>query len=42
METVILHHLSKTFPGGKEAVKSISLSLHEGEVFGFLGPLSSC
>ena len=38
METVILHHLSKTFPGGKEAVKSISLSLHEGEVFGFLGP----
>lgn len=38
MQTVVLQDLSKTFSGGKEAVKGISLSLRQGEVFGFLGP----
>lgn len=38
METVVLKDLAKTYPGGKEAVKGISLSLRQGEVFGFLGP----
>ncbi len=38
MHTVILDDLSKTFSGGKEAVKNVSLSLDAGEVFGFLGP----
>ena len=38
MQTVTLQDLSKTYSGGKEAVKEISLSLEQGEVFGFLGP----
>ena len=38
MSAIVLERLSKTFPGGKEAVKEISLSLEQGEVFGFLGP----
>ena len=38
MDTIFLDHLSKTYPGGKQALKGISLSLGEGEVFGFLGP----
>lgn len=38
MEAVELQNLSKTYPGGKEAVKSVTLSLSPGEVFGFLGP----
>ena len=38
MTAVELQNLSKTYPGGKEAVKSVSLSLYPGEVFGFLGP----
>ena len=38
MDTILLDHLSKTYPGGKQALKGISLSLGEGEVFGFLGP----
>ena len=38
MQTILLENLAKTFPGGKEAVKGISLSLERGEVFGFLGP----
>ena len=38
MEAVVLEHLSKTYPGGKEAVRQVSLALGEGEVFGFLGP----
>ncbi len=38
METVTMQALSKTYPGGKEALKQLSLSLGAGEVFGFLGP----
>ena len=38
MEAVMLEHLSKTYPGGKEAVRQVSLALGKGEVFGFLGP----
>lgn len=38
MTAVELQNLSKTYPGGKEAVKSVSLFLYPGEVFGFLGP----
>lgn len=38
MNAVVLDHLSKTYPGGKQAVRQISLTLQEGEVFGFLGP----
>lgn len=38
METVTIQKLSKTYPGGKEALKQLSLSLNAGEVFGFLGP----
>ena len=38
MKTVVLEDLSKTYPGGKKAVKGISISLEKGEVFGFLGP----
>ncbi|MDO4260546.1 MAG: ABC transporter ATP-binding protein [Eubacteriales bacterium] len=38
MEAVSIQNLSKTYPGGKEALKRLSLSLSEGEVFGFLGP----
>ena len=38
METVTIQKLSKTYPGGKEALKQLSLSLSAGEVFGFLGP----
>ena len=38
MNAVELHNLSKTYPGGKQAVRDVSLSLEPGEVFGFLGP----
>lgn len=38
MQAVALQALSKTYPGGKEAVREITLSLNAGEVFGFLGP----
>ena len=38
MQAVSIQKLSKTYPGGKEALKEISLSLAPGEVFGFLGP----
>ncbi len=38
MQAVELQNLSKIYPGGKQAVKQITLSLNQGEVFGFLGP----
>ena len=33
MEAVELNDLSKTYPGGKEAVRQVNLSLAQGEVF---------
>lgn len=38
MQAVTLQNLSKTYLGGKQAVKQINLSMKPGEVFGFLGP----
>lgn len=38
MEAVVLERLSKTYEGGKQALREVSLSLGRGEVFGFLGP----
>ena len=36
MEIVKLEHVSKTF-GGVKAGQDLSLSLRQGEIFGFLG-----
>jgi ABC-2 type transport system ATP-binding protein len=33
-----VHDLTKTYPGGVEAVKGIDFHVHPGEVFGLLGP----
>src|SRR5947208_8880436 len=33
-----VHQLTKTYPGGVEAVKAIDFSVAAGEVFGLLGP----
>jgi len=38
MNAIITENLSKTYEGGKEAVKNLSITLAQGEVFGFLGP----
>lgn len=38
MQAITLQNLTKTYLGGKQAVKRIDLSLRQGEVFGFLGP----
>lgn len=38
MQTIILQNLSKTYSGGRQAVRQISLALDPGEVYGFLGP----
>lgn len=38
MGAVVLKKLSKTYPNGKKAVRSIDFSLDQGEIFGFLGP----
>lgn len=38
MKAVLTENLSKTYAGGNKAVNDISLSLEQGEVFGFLGP----
>ena len=38
MHAITLDNLCKTYPGGKQALKEVSLSLSPGEVFGFLGP----
>ena len=35
---VEVHQLTKTYPGGVEAVKAIDFSVPPGEVFGLLGP----
>ncbi len=38
MDAIAFYQLSKTYPGGREAVKELNLTLQQGEVFGFLGP----
>jgi len=38
MNAIVTTNLSKTYEGGKEAVKKLSITLAQGEVFGFLGP----
>ena len=38
MKSVIMDQITKIYPGGNRAVSSLSLSLDQGEVFGFLGP----
>lgn len=38
MKAVIAQSLSKQYEQGKKAVASVSLTLNQGEVFGFLGP----
>src|ERR671935_2884862 len=35
---VAVHGLTKTYPGGAEAVKGIDFEVEPGEVFGLLGP----
>ncbi len=38
MNAIRLEQLSKTYADGKKAVDSVSISLEQGEIFGFLGP----
>ena len=38
MDAVVMQHLSEIYDGGKTAVADMSLTLEQGEVFGFLGP----
>ena len=38
MEAVFVDAISKTYPGGKQALKGVTLGLDQGEIFGFLGP----
>src|SRR3954451_4550975 len=38
MHTVDVNALTKTYPGGVEAVKGIDFHVAAGEVFGLLGP----
>src|SRR5436309_1363526 len=38
MNTIEVHGLAKTYPGGVEAVKGIHFDVGAGEVFGLLGP----
>jgi ABC-2 type transport system ATP-binding protein len=37
-DPVVVEELTKTYPGGVQAVRSISFSVRPGEVFGLLGP----
>jgi len=38
MDAITISHLTKTYANGKTALKNISLSVHEGELFALLGP----
>jgi ABC-2 type transport system ATP-binding protein len=38
MKAVTANNLSKTYESGKKALDNVSLSLNQGEIFGFLGP----
>ena len=37
-ETIVTEALGKTFPGGVEAVRDVTLSVRHAEIYGFLGP----
>ena len=37
-EAILTEALGKTFPGGVEAVRDVTLSVNEREIYGFLGP----
>ncbi|MDR1265654.1 MAG: ABC transporter ATP-binding protein [Propionibacteriaceae bacterium] len=41
MKAVTADNLSKTYESGKRALDDVSLSLNQGEIFGFLGPNGS-
>ena len=38
MKSIVTNSITKIYPGGNRAVNSLSLSLEQGEVYGFLGP----
>jgi ABC-2 type transport system ATP-binding protein len=38
LHAIDVNHLTKTYPGGVEAVKAIDFQVERGEVFGLLGP----
>lgn len=38
MNAVTMNHLSKTYSTGRQAVSDMTITLGEGEIFGFLGP----
>jgi len=38
LKIIEVNRLSKTYPGGVEAVKGITFEVEEGEIFGLLGP----
>lgn len=38
MQAITIQAVSKKFPTGKKAVDNLSITIEEGEIFGFLGP----
>jgi len=34
---LVIDHLSKTYPGGKTAVRDLSITVEGGDLFGFIG-----
>ena len=38
MKSIVTNSITKIYPGGNRAVSGLSLSLNQGEVYGFLGP----
>ncbi|MCF7854976.1 MAG: ABC transporter ATP-binding protein [Candidatus Pacebacteria bacterium] len=37
-DAIVMNALAKTYPGGQRALNDLTLSVREGEIFGFLGP----